>query len=126
MTTLDPVPSSNRHFPPERLLNGNLVSSPHHLRNLEGRAGVYFLFPDVSVLMRLSRVDATGMVSVGESGSMLAQTRTQTFDVTPRHTYVAPLEYWMTSHKPRSYGALNRAINLDESALRHQQHGSVQ
>lgn len=65
-TTLDPVPSSNTHFPPERLLYGNLVSSPHHLRNLEGRAGVYFIFPDVSVrlqgryvlqltLMRLSR-----------------------------------------------------------------------
>ena len=65
-TTLDPVPSSNAHFPSERLLYGNLVSSPHHLRNLEGRAGVYFIFPDVSVrlqgryvlqltLMRLSR-----------------------------------------------------------------------
>ena len=119
MTPLDPVPTSNRHFPPERLLYGNLVSSPHHLRNLEGRAGVYFLFPDVSVrlqgryvlqltLMRLSRyafarlrrtkcsrllvdrVDATGMVNVGESGSVLAQTRTQPFDVRPRHTYVAP------------------------------------
>lgn len=121
MTPLDPVPSSNRHFPPERLLYGNLVSSPHHLRNLEGRAGVYFLFPDVSVrlqgryclqltLMRLSRyafarlgrtrfsrplvdrVDAPGMVSVGESGSVLAQARTQPFDVRPRHTYVAPCE----------------------------------
>ena len=121
MTPLDPVPSSNRHFPPERLLYGNLVSSPHHLRNLEGRAGVYFLFPDVSVrlqgryllqltLMRLSRyafacvpaivlifhcptcdrVDATGMVRVGESGSVLAQARTRPFDVRPRHTYVAP------------------------------------
>ncbi|KAH9066627.1 velvet factor-domain-containing protein [Lactarius vividus] len=66
LTPLDPIPSSNRHFPPERLLYGNLVSSPHHLRNLEGRMGVYFLFPDVSVqrqgryilqltLMRLSR-----------------------------------------------------------------------
>ncbi|KAI9440504.1 velvet factor-domain-containing protein [Lactarius indigo] len=102
-TPLDPVPSSNRHFPPERLLYGNLVSSPHHLRNLEGRMGVYFLFPDVSVqrqgrfvlqltLMRLSRVDATGMVRVGESGSVLAQTRTRPFDVTPRQTYVAPGE----------------------------------
>ena len=30
------------------------------------------------------------MVSVGESGSVLAQARTRPFDVTPRHTYVAP------------------------------------
>jgi len=109
MTPLDPVPSSNTHFPPDRLLYGNLVSSPHHLRNLEGRAGVYFLFPDVSVrlqgryvlqltLMRLSRVDALGMVNVGESGSVLAQTRTRPFDVTPRHNYVAPLQTRLTEY----------------------------
>ncbi|KAH9000262.1 velvet factor-domain-containing protein [Lactarius akahatsu] len=109
LTPLDPVPSSNRHFPPERLLYGNLVSSPHHLRNLEGRMGVYFLFPDVSVqrqgryvlqltLMRLSRVDATGMVRVGESGSVLAQTRTRPFDVTPRNTYVAPQQTQLTEY----------------------------
>lgn len=66
MTALDPVSPSNRQFPPDRLLYGNLVSSPHYLRNLQGRSGVYFLFPDVSVrmqgryvlqltLMRLSR-----------------------------------------------------------------------
>jgi hypothetical protein len=101
LTVLDPVSSSNRQFPPDRLLYGNLVSSPHFLRNLQGRPGVYFLFPDVSVrlrgryilqltLMRLSRVDASGMVRVGESGSVLAQTRTRPFDVRPRHTYVAP------------------------------------
>ncbi|KAI0305929.1 velvet factor-domain-containing protein [Multifurca ochricompacta] len=101
MTVLDPVSPLNRHFPPDRLLYGNLVSSPHYLRNLQGRPGVYFLFPDVSVrlqgryvlqltLMRLSRVDASGMVRVGESGSVLAQTRTRPFDVRPRHTYVAP------------------------------------
>lgn len=35
-----------------RLLYGNLVSSPHILRNLQGRQGVYFLFPDVSVRVR--------------------------------------------------------------------------
>ena len=63
---LDPVSPSNSQFPPDRLLYGNLVSSPHYLRNLQGRSGVYFLFPDVSVrrqgqyvlqltLMRLSR-----------------------------------------------------------------------
>src|SRR6266478_10241025 len=52
LTVLDPVSSSNRQFPPDRLLYGNLVSSPHFLRNLQGRSGVYFLFPDVSVRLR--------------------------------------------------------------------------
>ena len=33
----------------ERLLYGNLVSSPHLLRNLQGRRGVYFMFPDVAI-----------------------------------------------------------------------------
>ncbi|KAI0295998.1 velvet factor-domain-containing protein [Russula brevipes] len=97
LTVLDPISPSNRHFPPDRLLYGNLVSSPHYLRNLQGRPGVYFLFPDVSVrlqgryvlqltLMRLSRVDASGMVRVGESGTVLAETRTRPFEVRPRHT----------------------------------------
>lgn len=35
-----------------RLLYGTLVSSPHRLRNLEGKPGVYFLFPDVSIRER--------------------------------------------------------------------------
>lgn len=35
--------------PSQQLLYGNLVSSPHILRNLQGRQGVYFLFPDVSI-----------------------------------------------------------------------------
>ena len=35
--------------PSQQLLYGNLVSSPHTLRNLQGRQGIYFLFPDVSV-----------------------------------------------------------------------------
>ena len=30
------------------------------------------------------------MVRVGESGSVLAETRTRPFDVRPRHMYVAP------------------------------------
>jgi len=92
---------SNSQFPPDPLLYGNTVSSPHYLRNLQGHFGMYFLFPDVSVqrqgqyvlqltLMRLSSVDASGMVREGESGSVLAQTRTRPFDVRPRHTYVEP------------------------------------
>ncbi|KAI9511554.1 velvet factor-domain-containing protein [Russula earlei] len=109
MRVLDPVNPSNRQFPPDRLLYGNLVSSPHYLRNLQGRSGVYFIFPDVSVrlqgryvlqltLMRLSRVDASGMVRVGESGSALTQTRTRPFDVQPRHMYVAPPQTPLTEY----------------------------
>ena len=40
------------HTSPERMLYGSLVSSPHILRNLQGRQGVYFLFPDVSIRWR--------------------------------------------------------------------------
>ena len=35
--------------PSQQRLYGNLVSSPQTLRNLQGRLGVYFLFPDVSI-----------------------------------------------------------------------------
>ena len=34
------------------MLYGNLVSSPHVLRNLQGRRGVYFMYPDVGVRQR--------------------------------------------------------------------------
>lgn len=44
--------SSGGHSAPQRLLYGNLVSSPHILRNLQGRQGIYFLFPDVSIRCR--------------------------------------------------------------------------
>jgi Velvet factor len=78
MTALDPVSPSNTHFPPERLLYGNIVSSPHYLRNLQGRPGVYFIFPDVSVrlqgryvlrltLMRLSRYASAPLPELGPS-----------------------------------------------------------
>jgi hypothetical protein len=42
-------PAQGRHFPPDRLLYGTIVSSPHFLRNLHNRPGVFFIFPDVSV-----------------------------------------------------------------------------
>ncbi|KAH9967320.1 velvet factor-domain-containing protein [Russula dissimulans] len=127
MTVLDPISQSNRQFPPDRLLYGNLVSSPHYLRNLQGRSGVYFLFPDVSVrlqgryalqltLMRLSGVDASGMVRVGESGSALAQTRTRPFDVRPRLTYVAPPQTPLTEYflqqGARMYAFASRSSRL--------------
>ncbi|KAI0033676.1 velvet factor, partial [Vararia minispora EC-137] len=47
---LDAAPSApGRPFPPNRLLYGTIVSSPHFLRNLQNRPGVFFIFPDVSV-----------------------------------------------------------------------------
>ena len=50
-TALDVVGPGGQ-TPSRQLLYGNLVSSPHALRNLQGRQGVYFLFPDVSIRNR--------------------------------------------------------------------------
>ncbi|KAI0766585.1 velvet factor-domain-containing protein [Trametes elegans] len=88
---------------PERLLYGNLVSSPHMLRNLQGRQGVYFMFPDVGVrqrgrfqlkvtLIRLPRFDDPESVLQGNSGSVLADARSLPFEVFPLRDYVAPGE----------------------------------
>jgi hypothetical protein len=51
----------------ERLLYGNLVSSPHRLRDLQGKQGVFFLFPDVSVRERGSYQLGVTLVSVARS-----------------------------------------------------------
>jgi len=44
--------SPNGGDAPRRLLYGNLVSSPQKLRDLQGRLGLYFLFPDASIRWR--------------------------------------------------------------------------
>jgi hypothetical protein len=44
--------SPSGEAPPRRLLYGNLVSSPQKLRDLQGRLGLYFLFPDASIRWR--------------------------------------------------------------------------
>lgn len=49
---LDMGTSPNGEAPPRRLLYGNLVSSPQKLRDLQGRLGLYFLFPDASIRWR--------------------------------------------------------------------------
>ncbi|THH19447.1 hypothetical protein EW146_g1720 [Bondarzewia mesenterica] len=118
------------HFPPNRLLYGNLVSSPHSLRNLQGRAGVYFLFPDVSVrqrgryslqvtLMRLSSTTATGMVRVGGSGAVLAQAWTRPFEIRPLTNYVAPRQTQLTDffiqQGARMYAFASRSLRHNES-----------
>jgi hypothetical protein len=48
-TPLDMGSAPGGRTPPRRLLYGNLVSSPQKLRDLQGRQGLFFLFPDVSI-----------------------------------------------------------------------------
>lgn len=113
--------------PSQQRLYGNLVSSPHTLRNLQGRLGIYFLFPDVSIrwrgrfqlsvtLMRIPRYGltyggyiytdewlvrmdlTTGPIDVAEQGVVLAQARSHAFDVCPREEYVAPGEGPLSCH----------------------------
>ncbi|KZT63642.1 hypothetical protein DAEQUDRAFT_101592 [Daedalea quercina L-15889] len=92
-----------------RLLYGSLVSSPHILRNLQGRQGVYFLFPDVSVrirgryqlcvtLLRLPRPDLPEFMGGHRAGAALAQARSLRFDVLPREDYTAPAQTPLTQY----------------------------
>ncbi|KIM56495.1 hypothetical protein SCLCIDRAFT_1220300 [Scleroderma citrinum Foug A] len=98
---LDMGASPTGDTPPRRLLYGNLVSSPQKLRDLSGRLGLYFLFPDVSIrwrgrfqlgvsLLRLSETDASGVMSLASQGTVLATARTRPFDVVTHENYVAP------------------------------------
>ncbi|KAL4072986.1 velvet factor-domain-containing protein [Scleroderma yunnanense] len=91
MRPLDMGTSPTGDTPPRRLLYGNLVSSPQKLRDLSGRQGLYFLFPDVSIrwrgrfqlgvsLLRLSETDASGMMSLASLGTVLATARTRPFE----------------------------------------------
>ncbi|KAI0666777.1 velvet factor-domain-containing protein [Trametes maxima] len=93
----------------ERLLYGNLVSSPHTLRNLQGRRGVYFMFPDVGVrqrgrfqlkvtLMRLPRFDGPEAIMQGNRGTILADARSLPFEVYPLRGYVAPAQTPLTQY----------------------------
>jgi hypothetical protein len=57
--SLIPVPESGAHsstqtkqLNPMSQLYGSLVSSPQTFRDLHGRQGTYFLFPDVSIRIR--------------------------------------------------------------------------
>ena len=57
--SLVPVSESGAHSPtrtkllgPTSQLYGSLVSSPQTFRDLRGRQGTYFLFPDVSICTR--------------------------------------------------------------------------
>ncbi|KAH7922590.1 hypothetical protein BV22DRAFT_1037312 [Leucogyrophana mollusca] len=98
---LDMGSSPTGGAPPRRLLYGNIVSSPQKLRDLQGRLGLYFLFPDVSIrwrgrfqlgisLLRISETDSSGVMSIAAQGTVLAQARTRPFDVLAHENYVAP------------------------------------
>ncbi|KAI6023655.1 velvet factor-domain-containing protein [Pisolithus microcarpus] len=118
--SLDMGRSPGSNSPPRRLLYGNLVSSPQKLRDLSGRLGLYFLFPDVSIRWRgrfqlgslavttvrvsvagsenggdanlvcCRRIDASGAMSLASEGIVLAAARTRPFDVLTHENYVAP------------------------------------
>ncbi|KAI1788279.1 velvet factor-domain-containing protein [Ganoderma leucocontextum] len=94
----------------ERLLYGNLVSSPHKLCNLRGRVGVYFTFPDVSIrqtgrfllkvrLIRLPRFDdPEALAGRNGQGSIVAEAQSFPFDVHLRQEYVAPAQTPLTQY----------------------------
>lgn len=101
MQPLDMGTSPSGDAPPRRLLYGNLVSSPQKLRDLSGRLGLYFLFPDASIrwrgkfqlgiaLLRLSETDASGVMSLASQGTVLATARTRPFEVVTHEDYIAP------------------------------------
>ncbi|GJE91127.1 velvet factor-domain-containing protein [Phanerochaete sordida] len=107
-TALDVVGPGGQ-TPSRQLLYGNLVSSPQTLRNLQGRQGMYFLFPDVSIrnrgrfqlhvtLMRIPRASSGGALSVAGQGVMLARARSMPFDVYSRAEYVAPAQTPLTQY----------------------------
>jgi len=109
-TPLNAVPSPRGDSTPMRLLYGTIVSSPHYLRNLQGKKGVYFLFPDVSVrwrgryrlsisLMRLSsNSDLASVVGVGGQGTILTEVRTTPFEVVPYSGYTAPSQTQLSQY----------------------------
>ena len=116
---MDYVTDSEGRSTHERLLYGNLVSSPHLLRNLQGRRGIYFMYPDVGVrqrgrfvmkvtLIRLPRwvccrlcieecsrcirMDDPSALANGAGGTIVTEARSLPFDVYPLRDYVAPGE----------------------------------
>ncbi|KAH8071798.1 velvet factor, partial [Cristinia sonorae] len=116
-TTPVDLSADGAHASPERMLYGSLVSSPHILKNLQGRQGVYFLFPDVSIrwrgrfqlsvtLIKLGQTYGRVMlpcrmppnVAIGESGIVLDRVKSHAFDVHARNDYVAPAQTPLTQY----------------------------
>lgn len=110
-----PLPTSSgpngfsRTNEPQGLLYGSLASSPQVYRDLQGRQGIYFLFPDVSVrtrgyfqmcisLIRLPSVDPHARDHFRFHRNILAETRTETFQVLAREEYTAPSQTPLTRY----------------------------
>ncbi|KAG1869499.1 velvet factor-domain-containing protein [Suillus subluteus] len=87
---LDMGTSPNGEAPPRRLLYGNLVSSPQKLRDLQGLIRWRGRFQLGISLLRISETNASGAMSIASQGTVLAQTRTRSFDVYAHENYVAP------------------------------------
>lgn len=120
VTPVDVVMDPGNYVSQDRLLYGNLVSSPHVFRNLQGGQGIYFVFPDVSVrqqgqfrlrvtLLKLPRSglctdlfccthadhSMTSICPLAQSncqGMTMATACSLPFDVCPRIGYSAPGE----------------------------------
>jgi len=107
--SLIPVPESGAHSPtqtklldPTNQLYGSLVSSPQTFRDLHGRQGTYFLFPDVSIRIRGRFQLSVALVELPGSrltptvshpaklNGTLAEIRSNPFNVVRREEYVAP------------------------------------
>ncbi|KAJ7788053.1 hypothetical protein B0H14DRAFT_2472923 [Mycena olivaceomarginata] len=64
---------------------------------MNGNMGLFFVFPDVSIRWRgrfqlgvtLIMISMPDQCGISEEGKTLAQTRTSTFKVLPRHEYIA-------------------------------------
>jgi len=108
--SLIPVPEGEAHSSSTRTklldhtsqLYGSLVSSPQTFRDLHGRQGTYFLFPDVSIRirgrfqLRVTLIELPGsglpptMSHPAKLDATLAEIRSNPFSVVPREGYVAP------------------------------------
>ncbi|KAL9713779.1 hypothetical protein Ac2012v2_003390 [Leucoagaricus gongylophorus] len=82
------------------ILYGNLVSSIDQFEDTQGNLGLFFLFPDVSIrwrgryqlgvtLARLSGTDSLGVIRLAGQATVLAETRTRSFDVLALSQYTA-------------------------------------
>lgn len=100
------------------ILYGNLVSSIEVFQDLEGKTGLFLIFPDVSVrwagryqlgitLTRISGPGPTGDLSLADSGTQLGHIRTDAFDVLPHAEYIAASPTPLTKSFIRQGARLN-------------------
>ncbi|CAL1714948.1 unnamed protein product [Somion occarium] len=126
-TTMDQPEVGSGHSRSDRMLYGSLVASPQILRNYQGRQGVYFLFPDVSIRWRgqfrigVSLLRLPGSIPEprrDNSGNVLARAQTYPFDVVPRSEYTAPAQTPLTQYFVQQ-GARMTSSSLRAPAIRY-------